>query len=267
VGWLARMQAEGLLDPEAFRQGQTVRSTTLSELDALVLGSFVTMAPYTLLDLEKSLNYAVLPPLEYEGTRQYRRFLTGVVRGTFAITSACEDPEALLKWADYLYTEEGGRLATAGVEGEDYSWTENNAWTWNTDDFTYASDILRDRVIRTDLATPGLDPADFQRRTDVAAEAYARRQGDAIQGDLVLPFPIHWPTDEAREAEIASLQAVLGQTVDEAIARFATGETELNDGTWQAFQDQLRELGSERFGSKSLKKPKIKRNGGGAYGF
>lgn len=247
VDWLVRMQAEGLLDANAFRQGQTVRATTLSELQDLVLGSFVTMAPYTLLDLEKSQNYAVLPPLEYEGTRQYRRFLTGVVRGTFAITSACEQPEALLQWADFLYTEEGGRLATAGVEGEDYSWNENGTWTWSTDDFTYASDILRDRVIRTDLATPGLDPADFQRRTDVAAESYARRQGDAIQGSLVLPFPIHWPTDEAREAEIASLQAALGQAVDEAIARFAMGETEWSEQTWQAFQDELRELGADRF--------------------
>jgi putative aldouronate transport system substrate-binding protein len=247
VEWLARMHTEGLLDADAFRQGQTLRASTLSEQTTATLGLFAAMAPYTLLSLDMSDSYAVLPPLQSEAGQVYRRFLTGITRGTFAITSTCTDPTALLGWLDDLYTEAGGRAATAGVEGVDYAFDANGFWNWMTDEWTDATTILRDRAIRTDLGTPGLDPADFQRRTSIAVEDKVRRQGDAIQSLLTLPFPMYWPTDAAREAEIAQLQNALGPAVDYAIARFATGETPLDDASWAQFEENLRQLGAERF--------------------
>lgn len=56
-----------------------------------------------------------------------------------------------------------------------------------------------------------------------------------------------WPTDEAREARIAELQAALAPCIDTAIANFAMGLTELNDETWQDFLQTLEELGAEEF--------------------
>ncbi|GHU68893.1 ABC transporter substrate-binding protein [Clostridia bacterium] len=241
------LKLDALLDSNAFRQGQTQRSTLLTEAKENSYGAFVSIAPYTLLSTDLSAAYSIMPPLApADGTAPtYRRLLSGVVQGTFAITSKCEDPAALLRWVDYLYTDEGGRLAMAGAQDIDYSWN-GSSWNWITDDFTPIETVLRDRVIRTDNLTPGLSPADFERRTELALEVRVRREGDAVQSTLVTPFPHTWPTDAAREDEIASLQLALGAAVDVGIARFVDGETELNDETWAAFQNELQDKGAER---------------------
>ncbi|MDR1569729.1 MAG: extracellular solute-binding protein [Oscillospiraceae bacterium] len=246
VEWLIDLNKVGLLDEDAFRQGQSQRQTIISEEDTATIGCFVSVAPYMLTKLEVADQYAVLPPLISDEKQAYRRLATGVSRGAFAITSACGDPGSLLEWADLLYTEEGGRLAAAGVDTVDYRWLGGGTWEWITDEMTTIDILLRDRVIRTDTITPGLDPADFQRRTDLAIEARVRREGDAIRDLLVQPFPVYWPSDMAREAEIAELQRALGQAVDEGIARFITGETTYSDETWRAFQEELRATGADR---------------------
>ncbi|MDR1600778.1 MAG: extracellular solute-binding protein [Oscillospiraceae bacterium] len=241
------LMLDGLLDPLSFRQGQTQRTTLLSEAKENTMGAFVTIAPYTLVSAELAADYSILPPLTPpDGAEaRYRRLLTGVVQGAFAITSKCDDPAAMLGWVDYLYTEEGGRMASSGVDGIDYSWS-GQTWSWITDEFNPIDTILRDRVIRTDNLTPGLTPADFERRTSLELEARVRREGDALQPSLVTPFPFTWPVDAAVEDEIASLQSTLGAAVDEGIARFIDGQDALDDEGWQAFTDNLREQGAER---------------------
>lgn len=48
--------------------------------------------------------------------------------GAFAITDVCENPEVLVAWVDYFYTEEGATLAWRGVEGINYAWDDNGIW-------------------------------------------------------------------------------------------------------------------------------------------
>ena len=249
VEWLNMALTESLIDKDAFRQMQGGRTATLSDKEApLAIGGMVSFAPYTLLDLAQATNYAALTPLEYNGERVYRQFLNGVGRGTFAITSACEDIPAVLTWADYLYTEEGGRLAFAGLEGEDYTISENGAWEWNGDaDYGRLSEIAKNHIIAGDAQTPGLEPAAFIRNMEIEADNHVRRQTDMIRGYLVEAFPAIWPTNAAREARIAEIQGALGVCVDTAIANFAMGLVELNDENWQAFQEELLALGAEEF--------------------
>ncbi|MDR2658280.1 MAG: extracellular solute-binding protein [Oscillospiraceae bacterium] len=241
------LKQNGSLDGSTFRQGQSQRTTLLSEAKENTIGVFVSIAPYTLVSTELAEAYSILTPLTPpDGSApNYRRLLSGVVQGTFAVTSKCDDPGAMLGWADYLYTEDGGRLALAGVPDVDYKWS-GTSWQWITDEFTTIDAVLRDRVIHTDNLTPGLTPADFERRTDLAIEARVRREGDAIQPLLTTPFPFTWPTNEAREDEIASLQRVLGAMVDEGMARFIDGEIELNDENWEAYLNGLRDQGADR---------------------
>jgi putative aldouronate transport system substrate-binding protein len=239
--------ADGLLDKQTFRQGQSQRSTVLSEAKENTIGVMITIAPYTLMSTELSEAYSVMPPLKGpdEAAPAYRTLLPGVVRGTFAITPKCDDPAAMLGWVDYLYSDEGGRAAAAGVEGVDYRW-DGASWTFITDEFTPIDSLLRDRMIRTDNLTPGLAPADFERRTSLAIESRIRREGDAIRSALVTPYPMTWPTDASRSDEIEALQSRIGMAADEGIARFIDGETELNDSEWAAFTGGLRDLGADR---------------------
>lgn len=251
VEWLKMAHDEKLIDPDTFRQMQGTRSNLLSTAESnapTTIGGMVTIAPYTLVDMGITTSYAVLKPLVYEGKQVYRQLLNGVTRGTFAVTSACEDIPAALRWVDYLYSEAGGRLANAGVEGQDYTVAEDGTWTWNTgEDYYLLSELVASSIIAGDSKTPGLEPAAFMRNSQITDDNYARRQVDAIREYLVEPFPVTWPTDAAVEERIAALQEALGACVDMAIANFAMGKTELNDNTWNAFLEELRALGAEEF--------------------
>ena len=39
----------------------------------------------------------------------------------FYISSECEHPEIVLKWIDYLFSDEGSRFASYGIEGKTYT--------------------------------------------------------------------------------------------------------------------------------------------------
>lgn len=254
AAWLHMATEESLINDDAFRTTHAARSaatqTTSSEDSAspLIYGTIVTSAPYTMVDMDATTQYNALTPLSYEGKQVYRQLLNGVGRGTFAVTSACDDIPAVLSWVDYLYTEDGGRLAFAGLVGEDYTFNEDGTWAWNSQgDYTWLTQMVSNSIIAGDAITPGLEPVAFMRNTEIIADNHTRRQTDTLRTYLVEAFPVTWPTDSAREAKIAELQEALGTCVDTAIANFAMGKVELNDETWQAFQDELHELGVDEF--------------------
>lgn len=251
VEWLHMASQEGLINDDAFRVPQNSRTTELSstqENGVMTIGGMISATPFTLLDMDKATEFTVMLPLVYEGRQVYRQLLGGVGRGTFAITSACEDIPAVLRWVDYLYTEEGGRLAIAGAEGEDYVVEEDGSWHWvSGEDYIRLAEIVEKNTISGDSVTPGLEPADFMRNTEILADNYVRRQTDTIRSYLVEPFPTMWPTDEAAEARIAELQEALATYVDTSIANFAMGKTPLTEESWQEFEDTLHSLGVDEF--------------------
>jgi len=44
--------------------------------------------------------------------------------GAFVLTSECKNPEAMVRWVDYFYGEEGSKLYFMGKEGETYEYNE-----------------------------------------------------------------------------------------------------------------------------------------------
>ena len=43
----------------------------------------------------------------------------------YSVSSGCEDPELVARWADYIYSEEGQILSNYGVEGETFEYDES----------------------------------------------------------------------------------------------------------------------------------------------
>lgn len=248
VAWLHMALEEGLIEKNAFRQTHSARSSMVStDKDApQTVGGLVSIAPYTVVDMDQTRDYAVIPPLAHNGEQVYRKLFGSVGRGTFAITSACADVPAALRFADYLFTEEGGRLAFAGLEGEDYAFNaDGKGWAWSNVQDQYAlSGTVVQNIIAGDFLTPGLEPAAFMRNSEIVADNHARLQVDALSPHLVEPYPLTWPLDAADEARIAELQDVLGPLVDTAIANFAMGKVPLDDASWEAFQQSLRDGGA-----------------------
>ena len=65
---------------------------------------------------------ALAPPVKNAGDQVHLGRYDFIVRpiNSLAITTECDNPEAAVKWVDYLYSEEGSMLACYGIEGETY---------------------------------------------------------------------------------------------------------------------------------------------------
>ena len=241
LSWLHDLWTEKLLDPNGFRTVDTLRQIT-DEKKAVPYGVILSATPLTVLPASAMDQYETLLPLEYQGERIYRDLTGGVIRGTFAITSACREPEKLISWVNYLYTEEGSKLAQYGKEGEEYSWNDSGMWEWNEDLTTVAQEILPQHTIAGGSIPPGLALEDFQLHY---AEESTRRTIEMlarVKEYAVLPFPLVTLSRED-EAEIARIQKDLMGYAEQAMAAFVTGDVELNDDQWAVFCNTVREKG------------------------
>lgn len=241
----------GLINSDAFRQLHAMLDLSEQEVSPVRIGTLLSFAPYTLLDLEATLQYDALPPLQYQGEQVYRDFLGDVWRGTFAITSACEDPAAALRWVDLLYTEEGATLAYMGEE--DAEWTTSDVdpdselpalWNFLIDDYRSYTAISAESLIADSAAVPGIDPAHMWEVVDNAAERHVIEQNRQVAAVSTQPMPPLYPTAEQLAAADA-LQEALGAHVDTEIARFITGERPLSPEEFAVFQQELLDMGAQ----------------------
>lgn len=238
VEYAKRLFDNGLLPETAFRDLHALAALEDKESDTLVSGAILSLTPYSQVEADKVTQYGLILP--ESGT--WRDLLGEVWGGTFAITKGCEDVESALAWVDALYAD-NATLAYAGVEGVDYTMSENG-WTWILDTYRTVDTIRAESIIYTSGTMPGLVPAAFMHRADSELDRHVTANSDALQVISTRPLPARILTDE-EEARVNVLQDALGTAVDVGIARFVTGEVELNDETWQAYQDELTSLGAD----------------------
>ncbi len=242
LGYLRGLYTEKLLDPNGFFAVDMFRTSTEEKAPA-VYGVFFGPNPLTLTRYESSQEYVLMPPLAYGGKQIYRDLYGSVMRGVFAITSACEDPGALLRWVDILYTPEGAIQAMAGEEGVDYLLDEEGRWQWAGMEGG-APPSLQDMSVSDTGNMPWLFPQAFYNR--FAEDGVVRINGELekLQPFVVRPFP-DIVLDEKQSERAAAWQAELGPYVDSAFARFVLGQWELTPDRIEAFSAGLRQRGAE----------------------
>ena len=238
---LRGLYADGLLDPEGFVTADALRRVTDSDA-VITYGAFFAPSPVSLLSFSNATeNYTVMGPFEYEGQKVYRDLIGNVTRGTFAITSACEDPAALLAWVDVLYTEEGAIEAMVGQEDVNYFFREDESWDWVGGAEGLGVNGLNELTIYDTGDMPWLFPLDFNNR-------YVESNVGRMNGELaelcshVVAFPTYTLTSE-ENAYVGQLQLTLGRYVDETLARMVLGELEINEETRADFLKGLEERG------------------------
>jgi len=237
------LYADGLLDQNGFATAESLRM--INDEDATpTYGAFFAPTPLYLMPLAMCGDYIALEPLTApDGSRIYRDLSGQLSRGTFAITSACADPAALLRWVDVLYTEEGAIEAMVGKEGKYWSYNSDGTWMWHTDDET-AAYISSGLVTLTDTGEmPMLFPKAFNSAFGDASIAHITAQCDVLTPYLKAPYPEYTLTADQR-AEVLPLQQKLGALVDTAIANFVLGETPITEETLAAFRTGLAEAGA-----------------------
>ena len=75
-------------------------------------------------------DYIAIPPLEGpDGVRQSPERLFTYTGSMFSISKDCKNPEAAIRWVDYLYSLEGTATEAYGMYHEEYD-EKLSGWTW-----------------------------------------------------------------------------------------------------------------------------------------
>ena len=241
--WLHQLWEEKLLDPSGFTTSDSLRAITDSKA-AITFGVLLAPTPLSLVPANALDQYELLMPLTYDGKQVYRDLLGDVARGAFAITSSCKDPGTLLTWVDYLYTEEGCRLAEAGLPDEDYQLNSDGTWNWITANEEVTDVILPDHTIADGGVLPGLCSVTFQETFDQKETRTIVSQLCALKSVAVQPMPLVVFT-RTQQAQVDAIQLDLGAYAEREMIHFVTGDTSLNDATWQAFCQTVHDKGMD----------------------
>ena len=237
--YLNRLYTEGLLNYDLF-------TITTPEVHAVARGGessrvgTVFFAPFWVAGEERNAEYTwLVPPLMGPEGQQFYESESVVRRGRGAITSACDYPEAMVRWFDFGYSEEGGMLAWMGVEGEDYEWNEDRT-TYNF--------ILGPGQEQYDVRYPqtwsgaaGEIPRVWYDGMSNPYEKYWIDSQSAAREYGRKPFPDYYlqPDDQR---SVNALHADIGAYVEQMIARFVTGDASI-ENEWDDYVQKLRRMG------------------------
>ena len=246
VTWCRDLYAAGLLDKSGFSTNNALRQVTDSNA-AATYGIIITPVAADIFRVSWAENYTIMPPLFYDGQQTYRDFAGSLLRGTFAITSACKEPEKMLEWVDFLYTEEGAILASAGKENVDYLVDGDGTWRLTEAVQGNAAFFSAGTLIDGGGTAPGIQAVDFQTRFGGSAQLKQTLEKQIAFNALVRqPFP-YYSLTRAQEEEITSMQNQIGYYVDMQFARWVLGEEEITDDSFARFESTLDEMGLPAF--------------------
>lgn len=239
--WLNSLWQEGLLDPNGFASTESTRQIT-DEKKVPPYGLIMSYSPLTVVPQNAMGQYTLMAPLTYEGKQIYRDLTGDVIRGTFAVTSACAEPEKMAAWVNNFYTEEISRLAYYGQEGEDYIVHEDGLWEWSMDPDTVTNVTLPESTLNSGGSAPGVVDTAFQMLYSDEETRSLVEQMAVLKQFAVYPFPLVTPEREDRE-RIAQIQRDLSDYVENALAAFVAGDVPLDDEHWDLFCRTAEEKG------------------------
>lgn len=242
LAYVTKLYQEGLIYEECFT---TDRNTMLAlGQSGDIMGCYPETASFQMVGRDNDDDYIMIMPWHELSETQ-----SGVNGGALAITDKCENPEVLLSWIDYLYTEEGARLAYMGVEGEAYEFFDDGTWGWILDG-EYGNDIATVRATATmygGCVLPTTEPDAWRTLMSASVdedEVYLNHQRLLLSEKSVVPLPRMNYSSEERE-ELSVLTTDIHGYVDEYTAKVVTGELDLNE-SWNDYLDTLGEMGVDR---------------------
>ena len=205
-------------------------------------GFFQDAASFLTVGRDNDDDYIMLTPFT-EGTFPLADKYTP---GAMVITDVCENPEVLVAWADYFYTEEGGTLAWMGVEGETYQINDDGTWDWIVGS-EYGEDIATVRnngTLNGGPAMPVIQPELWTKMSPASDEdeVYLNSERRRIY-EVGAVFPYLSYTDEESK-ELATLSTDIYAYVNEYYAQVVTGKLVLED-SWDDYVNTLNQMGLE----------------------
>lgn len=258
--FLNKLYKEKLLDPQALTQDGDQLKRLGENPDMAILGSTAAMHMGVFSEFYGSSNrwleYKTIPPLKGPTGLQIAP-LEGyhlVGTGEFLIMKSSNNAEAAFRLADYLYNEEVTLRSTIGrpgiewvdaeegelgINGKPAQWKQNADWGGVQNiNWGQTGPSLRTNELRlSEVANP-------DKPLEIIMYSEAKNNYEPYEQKLenVLPPPF-FTNDQA--IEIADLSKTINDYVNEMIARFTTGDANL-DKDWESYIDNLESMNIDR---------------------
>ncbi len=272
--YIAKLVNEGLYAADSLTMDRNQR-TALAMGDPEVVGAGTALWPGHFLTVDTPVysedsrfwEYQAISPLEGPaGLRQAYYAGAAILNGgsEFAITSACEDPVAAIRWIDYFYNLEGFNTASYGPKIADEAELIEGIAGWRE---------AIDGEVGADGNPALFFPYGLNNEVNVGwqtgqvvprYQSYAQHTGMAVPADghyeqMLYDVTVndYWPykadktvpplyMDDQVSSEFAELNAILQDYATEAAAQFITGVRDL-ETEWDAYLSELNSLGLARF--------------------
>lgn len=125
--YMRKLVSEGLIDPECFRQNDSASKEKAAAGRIAIYGNhydqITAFIKPTLYQNHPEMKYIPIGPIPNANNEVYGGMELDGRSGspTLCITSSCKEPEAAIKFLDYINSEEGLKLICYGIEGTHYT--------------------------------------------------------------------------------------------------------------------------------------------------
>ncbi len=131
VANVARIYADGLIDPEIYTRGKDSRDVMFQQNAGASTVDWTTSTATFQAKYEDQIEglewVSMLPPVNTKGESMIQYSRNNIAEWGWSISKNSKNPVAAIKLFDYMFTEEGRRVMNFGIEGETYTMVDGKA--------------------------------------------------------------------------------------------------------------------------------------------
>ncbi|BBH21989.1 ABC transporter substrate-binding protein [Paenibacillus baekrokdamisoli] len=244
--FMNRLWKDNLLDHETFSQTPDQKKAKGKNNQIALFNDYY---PYFTLGGEPSGDNPLMTPVKSEiaDSPVYGKHPGISANGTFAITKSNPDPEATMRWIDYLYSYEGATLFAQGPEN--LLWKYKNKDTHEKEWLPVPGGVDREEYRGTmtpnyGILTPGMNEADLTKGLKSDFDTWIDKENaEKLTPIGKAPFPNVYLTNE-EQSEASALLSDLNTYVIQMEAKFVTGQEPL--ANWDKYTAQIKKMGGDR---------------------
>ncbi|MFF3099698.1 extracellular solute-binding protein [Viridibacillus arvi] len=244
--FLNKLYTEGLINKDVFT---TEPQTFSAEASKGNYGMLNEVDPKELLKLD---GYVGVPVLEGPtGERAYNSVSNGLGNlGMFVLTDKAKNPEALVRWIDYLYGDEGTKMFFMGFEGVTYEEDKDGNFKFLPEITDNPDGKNMDQAISEFLTWPGgYYPGIVKQKFFQGAEGKENTIKNAeqvrpyrIKDEDILPG-LNYTLEESDK--VSAVMTDIQTYIDEMAAGFITGKQDFSK--WDDYKKTLDKMGLQDY--------------------
>ena len=252
--YLNRLYSEGLMAPESLIQDDA-QLQQLGSMPEHVLACAPGGYQGSIAPGDEYEDWTTIAPLEGpSGRRQARYNPYDDYYSSFSITDKCQHPEAAIRLADFMLTEEATLRNCQGVKDRDWQYVteelpsiDGNTAIWET----IGADADRPPEACWNQVGPSFRPSSLRLGMPVTENSYMEvalyEESKNNYAPYLQPTDTIFPSnmlayDEAQAAEVATTEAPFIEYVNEMTAKFISGELSI-DSDWDSYVNDLEKMG------------------------